>query len=184
MSLDAPKSDTELLDELARREKAGPSRIVRLGPDSPLRRQEPAPRSGPKNELNSRRGRPGSSLIEHDIQVELIRRVNEETLQLQHPELALLYAIPSGGKRSKATAGKMKAEGVKPGVPDLHLPVPRGRYHSLYIELKRPGGSLTPEQPHWLAALGRHGHKCAIHHTADGALAELLDYLALPPESR
>ena len=30
--------------------------------------------------------------------------------------------------------------GVKKGVPDLCLPVARGRYHGLYIELKTPTG--------------------------------------------
>ena len=39
------------------------------------------------------------------------------------PELRLMYAIPNGGLRTKAQAGKLKAEGVKPGVPDIHLPV-------------------------------------------------------------
>ena len=47
------------------------------------------------------------------------------------PELELLFHVPNGGARSKATAGRLKAEGVKPGVPDLCLPVPRGAYHGL-----------------------------------------------------
>ena len=35
------------------------------------------------------------------------------------PELALLFAIPNGGKRDKITGARMRAEGVKPGVPDI-----------------------------------------------------------------
>ena len=46
--------------------------------------------------------------------------------QVKHPALALLYAIPNGGHRHKAVAARMKAEGVKAGVPDLCLPVARG----------------------------------------------------------
>lgn len=42
-----------------------------------------------------------------------------------HPELALLHAIPNGGKWSKSEAARMKAAGVKPGVPDMFLPVAR-----------------------------------------------------------
>ncbi|EKL0095777.1 VRR-NUC domain-containing protein, partial [Salmonella enterica] len=37
-----------------------------------------------------------------------------------YPEIyELLHATPNGGKRSKATAGKMKAEGQKKGYPDM-----------------------------------------------------------------
>lgn len=53
------------------------------------------------------------------------------------PELALLYHVPNGGSRKKAEAGRFRAEGVKAGVPDLCLPVARGGFHGLYIELKR-----------------------------------------------
>jgi hypothetical protein len=70
------------------------------------------------------------------------------------PELALLFAIPNGGKRSKAVAGKLKAEGVKAGVPDICLPVPRGSYHGLFIELKAKGGAASDSQRNWLRVLG------------------------------
>lgn len=55
----------------------------------------------------------------------------------KYPELKLLYHVPNGGSRKKSEAGRFKAEGVKAGVPDLCLPVARGGYHGLYIELKR-----------------------------------------------
>jgi hypothetical protein len=54
----------------------------------------------------------------------------------------LIFAIPNGGARSKATAGKLKVEGVVPGIPDLFVPE-----WKLWIEMKRTkGGSLSPEQ--------------------------------------
>ena len=49
------------------------------------------------------------------------------------PELELLHHIPNGGSRDVVEAAHMKRQGVKSGVPDLHLPVPRGGYASLYI---------------------------------------------------
>ena len=71
-----------------------------------------------------------------------------------YPELGLLFHIPNGGSRSKAEAGRFKAEGVKAGVPDLFLPVPRGEYHGLFIELKRrQGGRVSDEQKDWLLTL-------------------------------
>lgn len=72
------------------------------------------------------------------------------------PELALLYHIPNGGSRHKAEAARLRAEGVRAGVPDLCLPVPRGGFHGLYIELKRlRGGRLSEQQRAWLDALGK-----------------------------
>lgn len=87
-----------------------------------------------------------------------------------HPELRLLYAIPNGGARNKATAGRLKAEGVRAGVPDVCLPVPRNGLGALYIELKRPGepgrakGALRPAQREWLAALQEAGNAVAVAH--------------------
>ena len=52
------------------------------------------------------------------------------------PELEYLHHVPNGGKRDKATAIALKRQGVKAGVPDIHLPVAKGSYHGLYIELK------------------------------------------------
>ena len=51
----------------------------------------------------------------------------------QYPALLLMYHIPNEGKRSRSTGARMKAEGLKPGVPDICLPVPVGQYHGLYI---------------------------------------------------
>lgn len=75
------------------------------------------------------------------------------------PELRLLYHIPNEGKRSRVTGGQMKAQGMRKGVPDLHLPVARGKYHGLYVELKRMNGE-TPakEQAEWLEALEAQGY--------------------------
>ena len=71
-----------------------------------------------------------------------------------HPELALLYHIPNEGKRSLVAGAKLRAEGLKRGVPDICLPVPRGKWHGLYIELKRlRGGRVSDEQQRWLDAL-------------------------------
>ena len=52
------------------------------------------------------------------------------------PELNLLFHIPNGGKRNITTAKRLKAEGVKAGVPDLFLPVSRGGFFGLFIEMK------------------------------------------------
>jgi hypothetical protein len=47
-------------------------------------------------------------------------------------------------------------------VPDICLPVPRGGWHGLYIELKARGGSASREQKQWLAALQRLGYRAEL----------------------
>lgn len=93
----------------------------------------------------------------------------------RYPELAMLYHISNEGRRNPRRA---KAEGIKAGVPDLCLPVPRGPYHGLYIEMKRrKGGSLTPEQKGWLERLRGQGYAATRCDGWEQAAKLLLDYL-------
>lgn len=129
----------------------------------------------PKPRLKS----PISVPTEHAEQRALITWASLSTGK--HPELRLLFAIPNGGARSKAAAGKLKAEGVKPGVPDLCLPVARGGHHGLYLEMKRvKGGTLSPEQKQWHQALTEHGYHVALCKGLQAAQASLITYLTLP----
>ena len=99
-------------------------------------------------------------------------------LKGQYPELALLFHIPNGGRRDAAEAANLKKQGVKPGVPDLFLPVPRGDYHGLFIELKRrDGGRLSETQKGWLLALERQGYAAVVCHGARDAVDVLIKYL-------
>lgn len=94
------------------------------------------------------------------------------------PELGLLHAIPNGGKRGKAEAARMKAGGVKAGVPDMCLPVSRGTYHGLYIELKRQqGGRVSEAQTWWLDKLRDQGYAAFVCYGWEEAAQVLQDYL-------
>lgn len=96
------------------------------------------------------------------------------------PELGLLFHIPNGGLRNKVTAARMKLLGVKPGVPDLFLPVARGDWNGLFIEMKRrKGGRLSPLQVDWIEALGRQGYKTVVCFGAEAAESAIEDYLCL-----
>ena len=114
-------------------------------------------------------------MSEHDEQVKLFQwaRMSEG----RWPELALLFAIPNGGKRHVAVAVKLKAEGVKAGVPDICLPVARGRYHGLFIELKHGKNRTQTIQRRWLADLGMNGYCARVAHEFEGARALIEDYL-------
>ncbi|NBI18498.1 VRR-NUC domain-containing protein [Neglecta sp. X4] len=96
------------------------------------------------------------------------------------PELALLYHVPNGGSRKKAEAGRFRAEGVKAGVPDLCLPVARGGFHGLYIELKRQKGSKTSDdQKRWLSELEKQGYFTALCKGWEAAAKVITDYLSM-----
>lgn len=101
-------------------------------------------------------------------------------MQAQYPELALLFHVPNGGSRNRIEAARLKGQGVKPGVPDICLPVPRGGYHGMYIELKRRDKRLSKisnAQKIWLTALGGQGYKCLVCFGADEAITEITKYL-------
>lgn len=88
------------------------------------------------------------------------------------------FAIPNGGHRSKAAAGKLKAEGVRAGVLDIFLPVPRGAYHGLWIEMKSADGRVTPDQRSEIDALVRDGYAVAVCRETLTAINVTLAYLA------
>ena len=95
-----------------------------------------------------------------------------------HPELRLLYHIPNGGSRDAREARHLKAQGVRPGVPDICLPVPRGEYAALYIELKRrQRGRVSEEQKAWLSALERAGNRAVVCNGWSAARDVILEYL-------
>jgi hypothetical protein len=105
--------------------------------------------------------------------------------EARYPDLAWLVAVPNGGHRSKRTAGRMKAEGVKAGYPDLALDVARGGYHGLRIELKRAKRSLSrvqPRQTAWHTRLSEQGYAVYVCYGWEAARDALLAYLNLKPE--
>lgn len=93
------------------------------------------------------------------------------------PELKLLFHIPNGGKRDAKEAARFKAMGVKAGVPDLCLPVPRGGYAGLYIEMKYGKNKTTDQQKEWIQNLTRQGYLVKVCWGGEAATAILEEYL-------
>jgi hypothetical protein len=95
------------------------------------------------------------------------------------PELRMMYHIPNEGRRTARNGARLKAEGLKSGVPDICLPVPRGEHHGLYIELKRrKNARVTPEQMEWIEGLVAQGYVAAICRGCDEAIEVITGYLA------
>lgn len=97
-----------------------------------------------------------------------------------YPELAWMFHVPNGGKRDRVTAARLKAEGVKAGVPDIVLPVPRGKYHGLWIELKTDGGKPSKDQRDWMDYLNSMGYCALLCYGWQTAREEIELYLKLP----
>lgn len=96
----------------------------------------------------------------------------------KYPELALMFHIPNEGKRSWAVGGRMKAEGLKSGVPDIFLPVPRGQWHGLFIEMKRTkGGTVSDCQKLWLHDLRKQGYLTEVCRGWEEAARRIKSYL-------
>lgn len=94
------------------------------------------------------------------------------------PELEAIYHIPNEGKRSKSTGARMKKEGLVKGVPDIHLPIPKGKYHSLYIELKRThGAKVSKDQRDRIAILNKYGNYAVVSYGWEEAAKVLKWYL-------
>lgn len=116
--------------------------------------------------------------IEHDEQVTLMK-----WWALIHHRFGiseqLLFAIPNGGQRNLLVATKLKAEGVRAGVPDLFLAVRRSGFGGLFIEMKKPkGGRVSDNQKTMITLLEEQGYKAIVCKGWIEAKQHIEDYLS------
>lgn len=106
---------------------------------------------------------------EHEEQRELVRWFRQTHKGVR------IFAIPNGGARSIATAGRLKAEGVSSGVPDLFIPAWR-----LWVEMKRTkGGSVSAEQKDWLKYLEEVGYCVKLCKGAEDAKLQIQAFVTI-----
>ena len=104
------------------------------------------------------------------------------------PEFALM-AIPNGGARHPAVGRKLKAEGVRAGIPDLFLAARRKLYFGsggpsdyeylpgFWIEMKRRPNKPSAEQEAVIHYLLQHGYCVGTCYSADEAIKVIKAYL-------
>jgi len=100
----------------------------------------------------------------------------------KYAPLSMMFAIPNGGQRNIVTANKLKAEGVKSGVPDIFLAYPSIHAHGLFIELKSAKGKVSQNQREWIAALSSSGYMCVVCYSFDEAKEIICEYLGIKCE--
>lgn len=136
---------------------------------------------------------------EDALQMALFAALNAKQLELTKwptPEglilaerLRWVHAIPNGGQRHKAVAGKMKATGAKSGVWDIFAPVPKydkeqsKLYNGLYVEMKTPdrrnhkNGGLSDIQVEFRDFVAKQGYAHCVAYGWEEALTLILNYL-------
>lgn|SRR5215469_2592882 len=126
-----------------------------------------------------------AGVSEHSIQAALLSAVAQLLVNSVNSQdsnvLALhwLHAIPNGGDRNRVVAANMKAEGVKPGVADLFLPVARHGYHGFYIEMKNKKGQQSVPQMEFADFVRTQGFLYALFRDWREAFHALCWYLSI-----
>ncbi len=95
-----------------------------------------------------------------------------------------LFMVPNGSaiagnseQRAKYM-NALKRRGLKPGVSDLFLSLPVGKYHGCYLEIKRSSKSpVSDQQEKWVALMLRTGYAAKVCCGYDECIEYLKSYL-------
>jgi len=106
---------------------------------------------------------------EHQVQCKIAVTLNR---------LGLLWChVPNEGKRSVVAGARLRAAGLKSGVPDILIfsPAPnKPEVHGVAIELKRKkGGRISETQKEWIWRLEEAGWRATVCHGYYEAMDEL-----------
>lgn len=128
---------------------------------------------------------------EHAEQVALFQWAALEVKN--YPQLKWLFAIPNGFFASSGQKNKMKAEGLRDGVPDICLPWPKRDHNAefdnqyfycgLWLEMKREiyrnraNGGCSEEQLAWHEYLKNVGYQVHVCYGWEDAKNAILEYL-------
>lgn len=102
---------------------------------------------------------------------ERLQRAVVQHLMLCLPDDVVWYSVPNGGHRSASQGARLKATGVRAGVPDLAFVLPNGR--AAFIELKCEKDHLgrrtylSPEQKEFCGQIMKAGGLCALCRSVD-----------------
>lgn len=112
-------------------------------------------------------------MSEHDEQAALFQMLSFQ------PDLWVIFAVPNGGLRNKRNAANLKREGVKAGVWDIFVPIPKGNYHGLWVEMKYGKNKLSESQELFGAQMERNGYQTEVAYSAEEAYAKIQSYLGV-----
>lgn len=116
---------------------------------------------------------------EFDEQAALIAWCRIPANIARYPGLDLISASLNGVKLSKAQAGKAKAAGMLAGEHDLRIPVPRGEFIGISVEMKAGRNKPTTEQLWYGSRLQEEGWKVVYAWSWIEARDAIVAYLSM-----
>lgn len=126
----------------------------------------------------SARKKPAQHEFEH--QAALFAWARNPAVVRSLPGIELLSASLNGVHLSKSQAGKAKAAGMLAGETDVRLPVPRGGYAGLIIEMKFGRNGTTEDQEKYIARMEAEGHLAHVCYEWTFARDVIIAYLRMP----
>jgi len=96
----------------------------------------------------------------------------------------VIWHTPNGGKRNAREAGRLKAMGVLPGVPDLFIAEPNKYSHGLFVELKIKPNKTTDKQKRVIAQLQTRGFTVEICYTLQDFIKVVQNFLSLESDNK
>lgn len=132
-----------------------------------------------KEQYGRRKGTKKREYKEHAHQVALFELA--KMYESQIPELSLLTGSLNGVNLDPRVGKRAKAAGVKAGFPDIHWPIARGQWFSLYIELKTDEGSASAKQLRVAQMLRNEGNLVLFIRGSELAWDKLMKYHKLAP---
>ena len=138
--------------------------------------------------------------LEHGEQVALVQWADYQLIPILHPQVNhgltvggsnrlgdYLFSVPNGARMAINTAKKMKAEGLRSGVPDLMLAIPVDQHCGLFIEMKKgrehfkgqaaAKSAVSENQKTWMARLRSQGYYCVVCYGFDEAKTAIQEYI-------
>lgn len=95
----------------------------------------------------------------------------------QEPMLRIIHHVANERRASWAAGKRLKRKGVRKGILDVSCPIPRGRYHGLYVELKIRPNKLTEDQVEVMKILHGLGHCVRVAWSGDELIGIVKEYL-------
>ena len=87
-----------------------------------------------------------------------------------YPGIDTVHATPNEGKRTKTSAGRLKAAGMRKGFPDISILSAQHGYGSLHLEFKFGKNTVKPEQRDWIIRLRRAGNRAEVVYSCEWAI--------------
>lgn len=122
---------------------------------------------------------------EHKIQRALFKKWE---LQARSDErYAAIFAVPNSSRRGAREGARLKAEGMRAGIPDIIVPIPIPKWGILFIEQKRGAdprtgkakGRLSAVQKEWISLLQALGNTVAVSYSFEETEKLVGDWMKL-----